>query len=438
MRILVLSLLILLLGLPSMAQDCPHFDRLMRAADAHWRNEAFGEALNQLAAAREHCPERSAAVDEQLLAFTREITRKYEEAGQEKARADEALDTLQRIADQAVPIVLADIDRDIYRLDYDSTYGKCKTAVGLNARRQEVEKRIWEIAYFYIEADTAAAAVAFLNLLQPTGLTAASPGLQDRLRDYLASTLPANYLDFLQERYYPKMLPVEGGWFWQKPIEVWVESEDSALISVKPFHIGETEITYWQYNVFARAEKYHIEPPSWEFCGDNPAVYVNWYDAAFYCIWLSQRHGKDAVYTLTNPRAGIWGNDYDVEIDTAANGYRLPTEAEWEFAARGGNYSMGYEYSGDSVLDNVAWYRGNSNNRTRTVKKKKQNELGLYDMSGNVWEWCQDWDIEGSGRVIRGGSWYFVAERCRPASRYIVHPDSRLNFNGFRLVFVPQ
>ncbi|MBX2926627.1 MAG: SUMF1/EgtB/PvdO family nonheme iron enzyme [Saprospiraceae bacterium] len=431
MRTLALPLLILFFGLPGMAQDCPHFDRLMRTADTHWRSGEFDKALNQLAAAREHCPGEGKKVDDKLLDFTNKITRKYMEAEEDKQRADKALQNLQRIADQAVPIVLADIDRDIYRLEYDATYEKCKTAVGLNARRPEVEKRIWEIAYFYTEADTAAAAVAFLNLLRPTGLTAETPGLQDKLRAYLAVTLPSYYMDTLQERYYPKTLLVEGGAFWQEELEdtLWVE---------KPFHIAETEITYWQYNVFARAEKHHIEPPAWEYAGDNPAVYVSWYDAAFYCTWLSKRHGKGTVYTLTNPRQGTWSLHYDVKIDTFANGYRLPTEAQWEFAARGGNYSMGYEYSGDSVLTNVAWYSDNSNNRTRAVKLKKTNELGLYDMSGNVWEWCADWYDEGSSRVIRGGSWGNSSRYCRSASRSWGDPGARTNLVGFRLVFVPQ
>ncbi|PSR14612.1 MAG: hypothetical protein DA408_00075 [Bacteroidetes bacterium] len=433
MRILTLSLLILFFGLPGMTQDCPHFDRLMRMADTYWQNGEFEKALNQLAAAREYCPALSGRLDEKSLAFTTEISRKYREAEQEKKRADTALNNLQRIADQAVPIVLADIDQDIYRLEYDSTYGKCKTAVGLNARRREVEKRIWEIAYFYTEADTVAAAVALLNLLQPTGWTAKTSGLQDKLRTYLAKTLPADYLNTLQERYYPKMLPVEGGGaFWQE------ELEDTLRVE-KSFYIGETEITYWQYQVFAWAAKHHIEPPAWEFCGDNPAVYTNWYDAAFYCNWLSKRHGKDAVYVLTNPSEYDWGIAYDVQIDTTANGYRLPTEAEWEFAARGGNSTNGLEYSGNSVLDSVGWYGENSNNRTRAVKLKKQNELGLYDMSGNVWEWCDDWYSEGDPpRVFRGGSWYSYAADCRSAFRNNYSPDSRNDFVGFRLIFVPQ
>ncbi len=410
-----------------------NYTEAIQQGEAALRRGAYKTAIDKYFAAEAFDPNKKDVVRGKVKEVFDKIEKLRQEAEDAKKRAGSALNDLQRIADQAVPIVLADIDRDIYRLEYDATYEKCKTAVGLNARRREVEKRIWEIAYFYTEADTAAAAVAWLNLLQPTGLTPETPGLQEKLRDYFAKTLPADYLDTLQKRYYPKMLPVlEGGSFWQE------ELEDTLRVE-KPFHIGETEITYWQYNVFARAEKHHIEPPSWEFAGDNPAVFVNWYDAAFYCNWLSKRHGKNTVfYTLTNPRYGLWGIDYDVEINTAANGYRLPTEAEWEFAARGGIATQGFEYSGDSVLDSVGWYGDNSNNRTRAVKQKKRNELGLYDMSGNVWEWCEDWyDEKGSSRVIRGGSWDDGAGYCRVADRNRVGPDYRDDGVGFRLVFVP-
>jgi len=112
---------------------------------------------------------------------------------------------------------------------------------------------------------------------------------------------------------------VEGGSFLR---------EDSAQVQVDRFYMGETEITYWQFNLFARAKKHHIEPPSWEFAGDNPAIYINWYDAAFYLNWLSDQRGKKHVYTMSNPREGNWDIDYDVEIDATANGYRLQTPRE--------------------------------------------------------------------------------------------------------------
>lgn len=298
------------------------------------------------------------------------------------------------------------------------------------------------MAYFYTEADSAAAAITFLNLLTRVGFTANAPNVRARLRTYLAKIIPADYLDFLDARYYPQTILVAGGSFLR---------EDSAQVRVGSFRMGKTEITYWQYNLFARAQKYHIEPPSWEYAGDNPAVYVNWYDAVFYLNWLSDRHGKKSVYELTNPRTGPFYTDYDVAIDTAANGYRLPTEAEWEFAARGGPRSQGFEYSGSKDLQEVGWYAENSDSRTHAVAQKKANELGLYDMSGNTWEWCRDWygdydagqtdnppgPPEGSFRVIRGGSWDDAPEYCRVEYRSYSNPDYRVYSLGFRLVLVP-
>ena len=128
--------------------------------------------------------------------------------------------------------------------------------------------------------------------------------------------------------------------------------------------------------------------------------------------------------------------------------FRMPTEAEWEYAARGGSKSKGYQYSGSNNIGDVAWYEGNSGKKTHAVKTKKANELGLYDMSGNVWEWCSDWKGDytsspavdptgldsGGWRVYRGGSWYNDARGCRVAVRNGYFPSHRNNAFGFRLV----
>jgi formylglycine-generating enzyme required for sulfatase activity len=155
------------------------------------------------------------------------------------------------------------------------------------------------------------------------------------------------------------------------------------------------------------------------------------------------------------PVEGVSWDDVQVFVATlnALTGkkYRLPTEAEWEYAARGGNKSKGYKYSGSDNIEDVAWYGGNSGSKTRPVGIKQPNELGIYDMSGNVWEWVRDWygsygfsaqinpigPESGSSRVIRGGSWHYNASPCRVSNRDIITPEYKFSNLGFRLVLSP-
>ena len=177
--------------------------------------------------------------------------------------------------------------------------------------------------------------------------------------------------------------------------------------------------------------------------GDNyPMYYVSWLEAVEYCNKRSINEGLTPAYS---------GSGNNITCNWNANGYRLPTEAEWEYAAKGGNRdTLVYEYSGSNNVDSVGWHTGNSGGGTRPVGTKAPNSLGLYDMSGNVWEWCWDWydanyyrnspqtdprgAVSGSNRVIRGGSWNFYGRIVRSAYRGVDTPSSRNNGVGFRLV----
>lgn len=168
------------------------------------------------------------------------------------------------------------------------------------------------------------------------------------------------------------------------------------------------------------------------FTGDNlPVEQVSWYDVIEYCNKRSEKEGLEKVYTYRKTKDNK-NKLEDVKMNEKAIGYRLPTSKEWEYAARGGNKSKGYKYSGSDNIDEVAWYDGNSGHKTHKVGTKKPNELDIYDMSGNVCEWCLD-IYNSSYRFIRGGSWYDYSDYCRVSYWVFDYPDSRYDVIGFRI-----
>ena len=201
----------------------------------------------------------------------------------------------------------------------------------------------------------------------------------------------------------------------------------------KNYSIMATEVTQKLY------KEVMGENPSYHKGDDLPVEQVSWYDAIYFCNMLSLLKNLEPVYSVNGETyVTTWnytphqGNSIKGEItqNTSAKGYRLPILEEWQYAAKGGE---NYRYAGSDDLDEVGWFCDNCDNRTHPVAKKKPNGYGLYDMSGNVWEWVWD-SSSGSSRYRCGGSYYFSGNYCEVGSRDNRDADYRGNGIGFRLV----
>ena len=222
-----------------------------------------------------------------------------------------------------------------------------------------------------------------------------------------------------------EMIFVEGGTFTmgctsEQGSDCYDSEKPAHKVTLNSFSIGKYEVTQKQWQ-----DVMGSNPSYFGNCDNCPVEMVSWNDVQDFIQRINAKTGSN---------------------------YRLPTEAEWEYAARGGKQSRGYKYSGSDDINAVAWYTDNSSSKTHAVGQKQANELGIYDMSGNIWEWCSDWygnypsypqnnptgSESGSYRVSRGGSWFILAQYCRASYRFSDYsPDDRDSNMGFRLVVVP-
>lgn len=220
---------------------------------------------------------------------------------------------------------------------------------------------------------------------------------------------------------------VEGGTFLMGSSNYEADEQPVHNVKVNSFYICEIEVTQalWKEvmgkTVIQQRDLANQSGPLRGVGANCPMYYVNWYECQDFICRLNLKTGKQ---------------------------FRLPTEAEWEYAAKGGNHSGGFKFAGSNSIDGVAWYTDNSNISVHPVKSKAPNELGLFDMSGNVWEWCSDCynsdyylysssnnpiNSSGEKRVVRGGSWYSKPSFCRISKRHKLSPDYRDTCYGFRL-----
>jgi len=258
------------------------------------------------------------------------------------------------------------------------------------------------------------------------------------------------------------MIPVPGGTYRMGSTrETGLLNETPAhQVTLSDFLLGKYEVTQGQYYEITGLRPSSCKtnpekngPEGWKTL---PVEMINWYEALIFCNELSAKENLRPVYRINGSVSpSTWG---DVPVDDiitswglielieGANGYRLPTEAEWEYAARAGVNATN-RYAGSNNADEVAWYYENSETKSHEVGRKAPNELGLYDMSGNVMEWCWDWQgaytaaaqenptgpATGLYKTIRGGSWSYAVNYCNVAYRHSNHPYYRGVNLGFRV-----
>ena len=209
----------------------------------------------------------------------------------------------------------------------------------------------------------------------------------------------------IEASFSPQMVEIAGGW---------LHLSKQRRLEIPAFKMGKYLITQAQWKLVMGTQ-----PSYFSFVPDRPVESVSWEEVAVFIKRANQ---------------------------LCKGTFRFPTEAEWEFAARGGNFSLGYAYAGSDCLEEVGWYRQNSEGKTHPVADKKPNELGLYDMSGNVWEWCQDpfgpeislpkgvkEKRETKFRALRGGAWAYEAADCQTQFRYSFYGHKGNHLIGFRL-----
>jgi len=246
---------------------------------------------------------------------------------------------------------------------------------------------------------------------------------------------------------------IEGGSFLMGSNDSSNDAKPKHEVSVASFYIGRYEVSQSEWS------KIMSSNPSYWKGDDLPVEQVSWYDAVVFCNRLSISKNLTPVYELKGERnPHEWGEIpissdpkwNTIQCDWSANGFRLPTEAEWEYSSKGGITSLGFVYSGSNDVDEVAWFDNNSKDITHNKGLKKPNELSIYDMSGNVREWCWDWYDDkyyvsspkdnptgpdsGTWRCVRGGSWYCFSTSGKTTTRFRYFPDFKSSSYGFRVV----
>ena len=461
--------------------DLPDYQRLMREAENLIVKEDYENAVKKLSAAMIICPD-SAIIPQRIVV---EIFDKIENLAKEAGLKE----TCVKQKDKAITFLKQELQTKGITADnlfkYFFNEAKVKYGKGLytEAIREynsagllaEEAQQDLEIQAQLLKIDTIQALLAKAGQFNSQqNYDVAIKKYQEILDKNPTDTTTQFRRRFAQMLHEGYMMKVPGGTFAMGDSTSKQENEKPAhQVKLDTFYMARHEVTQELFKgVMGYNPSYFGDNPQ------NPVEQVSWYDVVEFCNRLSELMGLKPGYNIQkNANSGEFSTDLFVGIIDSANGFRLPTEAEWEYAARGGAKSdversrnADFEYAGSDTLDSVGWYWKNSgdslldgewnyerikknNCRTHPVGQLKANQLGLYDMSGNVWEWCWDWYAEdyyqqckaegiidnpfgsqsGEYRVLRGGSWGNDTVYCRVADRNDGDPRNGWGDGGFRL-----
>lgn len=365
------------------------------------------------------------AITTAVLAFWQ-----YQDAQTKKVQAIVALAKLQEANTKRVERFLKEVDNHILQIQYETAFEKVQVAYEIGINLTESKKRLQEIAYYYTESEQLNQADSVLQLIDIFVSNKQKENFREKIE-----TIDTTHFQILENRYFPEMVLVPSGIFDMGIDSIenngFPEQSPKHKVKLDSFRIAKSETTVWQYLIYARANKRTLpEEPAWGWNGHDAMVRVNWFQAIAYMNWLSEVKGYKKVYSFESKNYHLEDTilltlNWEEIPNWQADGYRLPTEAEWEYAAKGGPDQRGnFQYAGSDSLNLVGWFFRNSNLRVHQVASLKPNSLGLYDMSGNVWEYVWDsYDGEyyqefennmafnptgppsNETRVLKGGSW---------------------------------
>ncbi|MFN0173056.1 MAG: formylglycine-generating enzyme family protein [Saprospiraceae bacterium] len=343
------------------------------------------------------------------------------------------LEELRNANTEKITGMLIQADRHLQKMEFDSVRHLCQAINSIPGGKERTGTILYETIFFYSESGQFEEAEDALRIaeLQPTKTS------RKEIAKLLNDQNPRAF-DSLMTLYYPELVAVAGGYFlkgadWGRDLTA--ETIALEYRGVQNFSLGKTEVTNRQYYLFASQSKKTI-PNKGNHLPNMPAASIRWPDAMEYLNWLSIQMGKTQVYQFKDSLYQNEDGQKDtlllVKISQNADGFRLPTSTEWEYAGRGGQYSEQFRYAGSNYPARVAWIRGNSD-RPQPVATLTPNNLGLYDMSGNVAEWCaENFDEipEIEKKAWQKTTWKSFIKTKHPSQVRIYRPSSYKNIYG--------